>query len=364
MSKKGLLLYDYLIVKGGAERVALELAGNIENTALCTACVDRDVFSAADLNAIEMLDLAVMADRVPVRIVKTLRAFRSQTVFAKEFDWALYSGNYAPVAVHQRPGQANLYYCHNLPRFAYDLKEYYLERLPAWQRPALHALIKYVQPRYERAVAAMDRVLANSRNVQQRLRRFLGVESTVVHPFCDRDGFCWIAQEDYYLSTARLEPYKRVDRIVEAFVRIPERRLVVASGGSELTRLRRIAAGAKNIEFTGWLDEDALRRLVGNAVASLYVPLDEDFGMSPLESLAAGKPVIGVAEGGLLETMIPGETGMLLEPDFTADDVETAVRQLTPARALAMRASCERRAADFGKEVFLDQMRSAIQGVS
>jgi len=364
LRKPGLLLYDYLIVKGGAERVAIELARGIDDTTLCTALVDREVFSAEDLSTIELVDLSVRANGVAGRIVKSMRAFTTRTAFARDFAWALYTGNYAPAAVRQRPCGANLYYCHNLPRFVYDLRGYYLERLPAWQRPGLRALIRYVQPRYERAVAAMDRVLVNSRNVQARLRKFLGVESTVVHPFCDRQGFRWISQGDYYLSTARLEPYKRVDRIVEAFVRMPERRLIVTSGGSELARLQQMASGAPNIEFTGWLGEGALRKLIGNAIASLYVPLDEDFGMSPLESMAAGKPVVGVAEGGLLETMIPGETGILLEPDFAVDAVRAAVRALSPQRALAMRAVCERRAADFGKEVFLDKIRSAIQSVA
>lgn len=99
---------------------------------------------------------------------------------------------------------------------------------------------------------------------------------------------------------------------------------------------------------------------LGRARASLYVPVDEDFGMSPVESMAAGKPVIGVAEGGLLETVVPDETGVLLPPDFDADAVCAAVRAMTRERAQAMRSACEQRAQQFGTAIFLQQMSEIL----
>ena len=152
-----------------------------------------------------------------------------------------------------------------------------------------------------------------------------------------------------------------MDVVIEAFRRMPDKRLIVVSGGSELAKLRRLAADANNIEFVGWVDDVLLQGLIGNAIATIYIPKDEDFGMSPVESMAAGKPVIGVAEGGLLETVVDGETGTLLRPNPDADDVIEAVQHLTAKRALQMRYACESRAALFSRDRFLSRMREVIQ---
>lgn len=142
---------------------------------------------------------------------------------------------------------------------------------------------------------------------------------------------------------------------------MPDRRLIVASGGSELEDLKRLADEAKNIYFTGWLPDRDLAEIVGNAIATLYIPIDEDFGISPLESMAAGKPVIGVAEGGLTETVLPEETGILVDPDPAVSDIIAAVRRMTPELALSMRDACEQRAALFGRAIFIRRIREALE---
>jgi glycosyltransferase involved in cell wall biosynthesis len=208
----------------------------------------------------------------------------------------------------------------------------------------------------------MDVVLANSENVRRRLARDVGVDARVVYPPVDVAGYRWLGDEGYFLSTGRLEPLKRVDRLIAAFSGMPDQRLVVTSGGSELPRLKALAAGAPNIHFTGWLDPAELARWMGEARATLYIPVDEDFGMSPVESMAAGKPVIGVAEGGLLETVVDGETGVLLDPACEVDEVREAVRGMTAARASEMRGAAEARAQDFSEPRFLEAMQAVLAG--
>ena len=99
---------------------------------------------------------------------------------------------------------------------------------------------------------------------------------------------------------------------------------------------------------------------MGNAIATLYMPMDEDFGMSPVESMAAGKPVIGVAEGGIKETIIDGITGTLLPTNPTSEHVIDAVSNLTPVRAAQMRQDCEERATIFERSVFFEKMRQLL----
>jgi glycosyltransferase involved in cell wall biosynthesis len=122
-----------------------------------------------------------------------------------------------------------------------------------------------------------------------------------------------------------------------------------------------MAAGAANIRFVGWQQEQALAHLVGNAIAVIYVPMDEDFGMSAVEAMAAGKPVIGVDEGGLRESIVPGQTGILLPADPAPEAIATAIGQLTPAIAASMREACEVRARDFSRARFLSAFAEIIE---
>ncbi|NCA22469.1 MAG: glycosyltransferase, partial [Crocinitomicaceae bacterium] len=153
---------------------------------------------------------------------------------------------------------------------------------------------------------------------------------------------------------------KRVDLIIEAFMNMPEKKLVVASGGSQLNFLRAMAGQSKNIYFLDWVCEEKLIELIGNSLASIYIPLDEDFGMSAVESMSAGKPVIGVAEGGLMESVIDGVTGILLPKNPQVEDICAAVHAMTKSMALSMRGSCEDRANYFSEANFISQIESYI----
>ncbi|MEA3276551.1 MAG: glycosyltransferase [Pseudomonadota bacterium] len=362
MSGRGIVLYDFLHCQGGAERLTLDLVRGLPNADLGFGFRDIQYFPDTLLDGIRFFDLGVKARFVGGRTVQGLLAYRKRTGFLRDYDWVIYSGSVAPEAVYNHPEGLNLYYCHTIPRFAYDLRDYYVRQLNWWQFPVFQALGAYVRHRYPRALRRMDLIIANSENVRRRIRKYLDLDSVVVHPPCDVEGYRWLGQEDYYLSTARLEPYKRVDLIVEAFGQMPDKRLIVASGGSDLERLKGLARGADNIRFTGWIDDAELRKLTGKAIATIYLPKDEDFGMSPVESMAAGKPVLGVAEGGLMETVVSGETGLLIGPEPKPDAVIEAVRVLDPQSVSAMRSECEARARLFSRERFLDQMRALVTG--
>ena len=122
-------------------------------------------------------------------------------------------------------------------------------------------------PRYKAAVAAMDTVVTNSQNVNNRLHRYLGITGVVVHPPCETERFFYLVQENYYVSTARLDPLKRVDQIVKAFLKMPRQKIIVTSGGPELKSLRFLAGEADNIIFTDWISDDKIQELIGKATA-------------------------------------------------------------------------------------------------
>ena len=216
------------------------------------------------------------------------------------------------------------------------------------------------QPLYEDALKRMDVIVVNSHNVRKRVKKYFNLDAHVVYPPCETNKFKWIGQENYYLSMARLDPLKRIDILIKAFAKMPKKKLVIASGGPQEEALKQLAIGNENISFTGPVDDEQLSRLVGNSIATLYIPKDEDFGMSAVESMSAGKPVVGVAEGGLLESVIDGETGSLIQGDPTPDNVMNAICDMSADRARIMREACEKRAQFFRKEVFLENMRKIM----
>ena len=359
MSAPGMVLHDYFLQPEGGGRLALVLAQGLGMDLACGFAAPGHPFFAEPFPG-RITELGVRT-RLPLAMQWSLaRAFTSRTEFLRGRDLAVYSGSYAPLAVLAGGAARNVCYCHTPPRFLYDQREDFLRAAPAPARPLLQAFCAWLRPRYEAAMARMDRIIANSENVRGRIRNFLGTESTVVHPPCDTAAFRWLGQEDFFLSAARLDRLKRVELAVEAFAGLPSLRLVVVSGGPEEARVRRLAQGMPNVEMRGEVSEGELRDLMGRCRATVYVPRDEDFGMTPVESMAAGKPVIGVAQGGLLETILPGETGLLLAPEPAPQDIAAAVLRLTPEQAAAMRPACEARAEKFATARFLEEMRRAL----
>lgn len=319
------VLYDYMQVKGGAELVTLTLCNEIPEMDLVTAFMSREVFPSSPIAEERIKTLIYPTTRPGWQVLKSALAFEYGTQFLKGYETLIFSGSVAPLAIKHSRAEKNIYYCHTPPRFIYDLKDYYFDAATRAQRPALKALVAFLQPRYEDAIGGMHKVFANSKNVQARLKNYLNVEAEVLYPPCDTTGFEWMGDGGYFLSTARLEPLKRVDLIVEAFKEMPDKKLIVTSGGSQLESLRELAGSAENITFTGWVSDTELRRLVGNSIATIYIPKDEDLGISPVQSLAAGKPVIGVNEGGLVETVRESTDGILISTPPSIEAIRDAV---------------------------------------
>ncbi len=360
---KGIVLYDFLMVKGGAERLTMALLRGIPDADLAVAFKNDEIFPDKDISFFNFYQLTKATSIIGWQSLKSIWAFKRKTQFIFQYDWVIYSGNNAPAAVANHPQGKNILYCHTPPRFVYDLRNHYLQQAQWWQKPLLHLLIRYVRSVYESSIEQMDLIIANSENVQQRIKQYLGRDSIVIYPPIDVERFKWIKQGDYYLSLSRLEPYKRVELIVRAFLHLPKKKLLVASGGSDLQRLKKLAKDAANIQFTGWCDDAQLQRLTGSCLAAIYIPPDEDFGMSPVESMAAGKPVIGVAEGGLLETVVHEKTGYLIgqgQEDLNQQSLIDAINWMTPKQALSMRIACEKRAQRFSTEVFIKKINAIL----
>lgn len=358
-----LIIHDRFQYRGGGERLVLDMA-KILNADICTEFWTDETYSRDEVPA----KLFVLDQGEPPAIV--WRYFRAQWNFwhktkklLADYDTIVFSGNNC-LAAALRPlkGKKKIFYCHSPVRYVYDLFEMRRAEEPSMvKRVVYYDMGKWViRGLYRLGLLMMDKVIANSKTVQSRLKKYCNTESQVVYPPIRTALFRWLGQGDYYLSWARLDPLKRVSRTVLAFAQLPDKKLVVASGGDDLERVRELAKGFPNIKVLGWTENDQLAELVGNCIAGIYVPVNEDFGMTPVEGMSAGKPIIGVAEGGLTESIVPGKTGILIPAGASPDDIAQAVRELTPEKALAMRAACEAKAAEFSLENFEKKIKEAI----
>ncbi len=357
---KILIIHDRFMFRGGAERLILVMARGLGADIATGFWSAEESFPKSEVPH-KLYVLGHASQTSGWRYLKFQWLFYFKAKFIKNYDVVIFSGNNCLSAAHHvRPGVKKIFYCHTPVRHAYDLRDYYLSHMPWWKRLVFRPLTYLSKLVYNYGFRQMDVVIANSKNVQQRIKRYLKADSTIIYPPIQIDKFKWLGQQDYYLSFARVDRLKRVGDIVRAFQRMPDKKLIVCSGGDDLENIKQLANGYKNIIVKGWVSDDELKRLAGHCIASLYIPINEDFGMTPLESMSAGKPCIGVDEGGLKETIIDGQTGKFIPADYTLDDIIQAVNWLTPQRALTMRQACERQAAEFSVEKFIQHIQKII----
>ena len=245
-------------------------------------------------------------------------------------------------------------YCHTPMRYLWDLyPDYYREWTPAWKRPLMAAMSSYLRTWDFAAAARVDRFVANSRNVQKRVWRAFRRDSEVVYPPVAVDTFHWREPEDYYLMVGELVPYKRFDVAVRCCAR-SGRRLRIVGAGPEYRRLRALAG--PRVEFCGRVGNGDLRELYARCRA-LILPGEEDFGITAVEALASGKPVLALAKGGALETV----PAAYWYEDTSESGLESALRRFENGPDPYRAEDLQRFAARFAPPEFDRKMRGILQ---
>jgi len=252
-----------------------------------------------------------------------------------------------------------IWHCQAPTRWLYDLYHEELERFGFLKRQLFRITSFFLRREDQKNVRDVDKIIAISKNVQDRVKKTYGRDSVIVYPPVDLKRFKFDKQGDFYLSSARLTPDKNVDMIVKAFQKMPDKKLVVVGGGSELEKIKKISGGYPNITVHGWVPEEKLEQLYGDCIATIAASLHEDYGLVAIESMAAGKPVIAPGDMGFAETVVDKKTGLLIDP--TKENIIAAVKYLTPEKVKEMRADCERRAQDFSEEKYLANVNKAIE---
>ena len=272
----------------------------------------------------------------------------------REYDLVVSSESGPAKGVLTRAGTRHICYCHTPMRYLWDLYPEYINdhvRSPL-RRAAIAPFANYLRLWDYAASARVDDFVANSENTRARIRKAFRRESRVIYPPVEVETFYYRPPEDYFLAVAELVPYKRLDYVIRLLSR-SGRGLKIVGAGPEYKRLRKLAYGP--VEFCGRVPDDELRELYARSRA-LIVPGEEDFGITMVESLASGKPVIALGRGGAVE-IVPSQGGILYAQP-TMDELSAALGQFDVSEHLVNPASLQAYAAKYSearfREEFLD----------
>ncbi len=308
---KTALVHDWLTGMRGGEKVLERLAALFPDAPIYTLFHHPgSVSSEIEEHPIRTSFLQRLGRRPSYRWYLPLYPLAMRTLDLTEFDLVLSSSHCAAKAAIGRPEAHHVCYCHTPMRYAWDQFDAYFSTERVGR--ARHALIRPTMAglrRWDRRTAPrVDSFVANSRYVAGRIHRYYGRDSEVIPPPVDTDRFTpsGAQPDDFYLMVTALSPYKQVEVAIEAFNRM-RRSLVIVGAGPEADRLRQLAGST--VRLTGRVTDAELVDLYQRCRA-FVLPGIEDAGIAPLEAMACGRPALVLADGGALEAVVPGITGL------------------------------------------------------
>ena len=365
-------MHDYLREYGGAERVLESLNEIWKDAPIYTASFEHQVMEAVGFKVpsgvIHPLLTQLLPWRYPLRkhyFFLYPFAFRRLKLDA---DVILSNCSYAAKFVEKSKNSLHICYLQTVPRFLWgyetetkDLEVYQFDKYlkPVYRKivPMLKTILKKMD--YQ-AAQKVDYFIANSKNTAGKIKEHYKRDALVIYPPVDTEKFkpensvIVNKNKDYFLVISRLGEYKKVDIVVEAFnqLKLP---LKIVGEGSQLPYLRSIAKD--NIEILGWVSDEEKTRLLQRCQAFIF-PTDEDFGIAPVEAMAAGKPVIAYQKGGAIETIVEGVTGAFFE-EQTPSAIIDVVKKFDPDSFNPD--LCQKQAEKFSKDEFKSRIKFFVE---
>ncbi|KAB8145241.1 glycosyltransferase family 4 protein [Chloroflexia bacterium SDU3-3] len=351
------IVHDYLNQYGGAERVLEAIHEMFPDAPIYTSIYDEstmpDFYRSWDIRTSWMQGLPGW--RKFFRHYMPLYPSAFESFDLSEYDLILSSSSAFAKGIIPAPHAKHICYCHTPMRFAWRTSSYVeREQMSAPQRGVLSVVLTSVRVWDVMSAKRVDTFVANSHEVAARIRRYYDRDSVVIPPPVEIAPYEEREPEDFYLAGGRLIPYKRLDLVVQAFsaLKLP---LVIFGEGRDRAALE--AASGPNIRFVGHVSEEERLSLFSRCRAFIF-PGEEDFGITPLEAMAAGRPVIAYAAGGALDTVIPERTGRFFhQPTAAALAAAVAASRTDTYDARAIR----RHAEGFGREVFRRRLMALIE---
>ncbi len=352
------LIHDILVQEGGQERVLHALQELFPEAPTFVLIFDRDkkekYYKNRDIRATFLQKMPGIEKKYQWYLPLMATAIESHNL--KGFDLVLSSSSSFAKGVICKPETLHICYCHTPTRYLWSDPQGYIEDLPYpnFIKKFLPFYLSNLRNWDWAAAQRIDYFLANSNAVKEKIKKYYNQDARVIYPPVDVNKF-YISKkvEDYYLIGGRLVPYKRYDLAIQAFnkLNIP---LKIFGIGPEYERLKKMAK--KNIEFLGEVTEEEKAKLFSKCVAFIN-PQEEDFGITAVEAMASGRPVIAYKKGGALEIVIAGKSGEFFE-DQVWEDLANTIIHFQPEKYNPY--EIKNYAEKFSKQRFLKEIKSFV----
>lgn len=360
MTGRVAVIHDWLTGMRGGEAVLEAILDLLPEAELFTLFHFRGTMSPTiESRVIHTSHLQPLAERASdYRHLLPLFPSAARSFDLSRFDLIVSSSHCVAKGIDAR-GKPHLSYCHTPMRYIWDRFDDYFPRSKPLRRAAVMSVTPWLRRWDVRTASEVTKFVANSEFVRERIRRYYARDAEVVHPFVD-DEFLAAplvdGRDDYHIVVSALVPYKRVDLAVAAAV-ASGRRLVVIGGGPLYDEFRR--RGGRNVEVLGPVSRERIIDRVSRA-RSLILPGVEDFGITPLEAMALGTPVVALGQGGVRDSVVHGRTGIF----FGEATVESLRRALDEVESQEWdRAAIRDRAAGFSRAAFEERFRVALNSL-
>ena len=358
------IVHDYLNQMGGAENVLRVLHDLFPEAPIFTTIYEPSLVHA-DFKRMDIR--TTFMQRLPFvhrhhQAFLPVFPFAIESIDVRGYDVVVSMSSAWSKNVITRAEQCHVNYCLTPMRFAWTFEEYVArERLAEWQKPLLLPVVMALRAWDVAGANRVDHFAGISATVNRRIRKYYRRDAALIHPPVETTPLAARASEagddGYFLVVARLVPYKRIDLAIEACNRL-KAPLKIVGDGRDRARLQAMAG--PTVEFLGWVDEETKRRYLRRCRAFLFTA-EEDFGISPVEAMASGRPVVAYAAGGALDTVEPGVSGLLFQeqtPEALAEQLDAVSGQTWDGRALAAYAS------KFDTEAFKTKLRRFVESAA
>jgi len=284
---------------------------------------------------------------------QTEMAYRFSKLNLSEYDTVITENYWTSFVKHKD----HIHHCEAPIRQFYDLRKWFTRNMGFLEKSAFNLWANWLIPQEQKAIKSCNLLVANSKFTQERIRKYYNRESLVIYPPVVTSNYKYKNNDGVWLYVGRLDHNKRIPLMIKCFVETGKP-LIIIGNGPLRDFVAKYSNLCKNILWLGNVDEEELLEAYSRCMATVYLPMLEDFGQVPVEGMAAGKPCLGANEGGLKETIIPGETGWLTEP--YADMIIVALKLITPADCKKMRKACEKRAKEFDIKKYIKNWEAIL----
>lgn len=355
------IIHDFLIEKGGAEKVLEDLFEIYPKADLYTLFYNQKKLGEQfDKYKPQTSFLQSFPKFMKGAYLRPLSPTAVEKFDLSGYDLIISNCNSFAKGVLTPPDSIHISYIHSPTRYLWDYFHKYLKehRMAGFWGGGMRVLFSYLRVWDKLASKRVDHFFANSKNVQKRIKKFYRKDSQVVYPGTRVGEYQSQKKGNYFLIVSRLSKYKKVDLAIKAFNKLNERLLVIGDGPQRKS-LEKLAGG--NIEIMGYKSDEVVKNYYSRARGFIF-PQEEDFGLTPIEAMASGVPVIAYKKGGALETIEEGETGLFFKKQ-SPDSLAEKVKEFKGKEEQFNRGKIQNQAKNFSLETFKKDFKTKVDKI-